>query len=633
MKKNVLMRTNLLVCFIILVGFVITAFISYHSNRGAFEKDVEKVSTLTAEGITHQIDTIFTKPVNISLTMANDGLLKEFLAEEEEHLEDEAFIQTMRNYLETYRNKYGYDSVFLVSARTNRYYHFNGLDRILNPDNDENIWYYQFLNSEEEYSLNIDNDEAADDEVTVFINCKIEDPDMGIIGVVGVGFRVDSLQELLRDYGEKFDVRAYLVDPNGIIEIADDKTGYRAENLFEECDFARLKDPILSNREDVQDFWYDAPGGGGYLVTQYIESLNWFLVIDHNTSELDRQLNRQFASSVFVVLAVIGFVLFTITNIIRKYNKQIIQLTVEKEKEYKTIFQTAAEQFYENIYEIDVTHNRAASEATEQYFESLGAPKGTPFDKALQMVAQKQIKEEFRQSYLDTYSPDKILKAYEEGIENLRNDFMLTNGGGTYYWIRITAHIFYWEEDNSVRMLIYRQNIDDEKRREIFMLEEMQKDSLTGLLNKAATQQHVRSLLQKAPESLFAYIILDIDNFKSVNDRFGHAAGDKVLVEFAQTLREQFRDGDVKGRIGGDEFVVFLKIPNKEVLEKKLRDLTDSLHRNITIDAGACAISASIGAVMAEPGDGNDFESLYRKADKALYTTKNRGKSGFTIET
>ena len=189
------------------------------------------------------------------------------------------------------------------------------------------------------------------------------------------------------------------------------------------------------------------------------------------------------------------------------------------------------------------------------------------------------------------------------------------------------------DRDNSVRMLIYRQNIDDEKRREIFMLEEMQKDSLTGLLNKAATQQHVRSLLQKAPESLFAYIILDIDNFKSVNDRFGHAAGDKVLVEFAQTLREQFRDGDVKGRIGGDEFVVFLKIPNKEVLEKKLRDLTDSLHRNITIDAGACAISASIGAVMAEPGDGNDFESLYRKADKALYTTKNRGKSGFTIET
>lgn len=631
MKKNVLMRTNLLVCIIILVGFVITAFISYHSNRGAFEKDVEKVSTLTAEGITHQIDTIFTKPVNISLTMANDSLLKEFLAEEEEHLEDEAFIQTMRNYLDTYRAKYDYDSVFLVSARTNRYYHFNGLDRILNPDNDENVWYYNFMDSDEEYSLNIDNDEAADNEVTVFINCKIEDTDQGLMGVVGVGFRVDSLQELLRSYGEKFDVKAYLVNPYGIIEIADDKTGYRAENLFAECDFAQLKDQILSNREDAQDFWYTAPGGGGYLVTQYIESLNWFLVIDHDTSTLNQQLKYQFASSVFVVLLVIGFVLFTITNIIRKYNKQIIQLTVDKENEHKTIFQTAAEQFYENIYEIDVTHNRPASEATEQYFESLGAPKGTPFDKALQMVAQKQIKEEFRQSYLDAYSPDKILKAYEEGIENMRHDFMLTNDGHNYYWIRINAHIFFWEEDNSVRMLIYRQNIDEEKRRELFMLEEMQKDSLTDLFNKAATQQHVRSILQKEPEALFAFIILDIDNFKSVNDRFGHAAGDKVLVEFAQTLREQFRDGDVMGRIGGDEFVVFMKIPNKEILEKKLRGLTDSLHRNITIDAGECEISASIGAAVA-PEAGNDFETLYKKADKALYATKKRGKNGFKIE-
>ena len=182
-----------------------------------------------------------------------------------------------------------------------------------------------------------------------------------------------------------------------------------------------------------------------------------------------------------------------------------------------------------------------------------------------------------------------------------------------------------------MRMLIYRQNIDDEKRREIFMLDEMQKDSLTGLFNKAATQQHVRSILQKEPESLFAFIILDIDNFKRVNDRFGHAAGDKVLVEFSQTLREQFRDGDVMGRIGGDEFVVFLKIPNKEILEKKLRDLTDTLHQNIMTDAGECEISASIGAAVS-PDTGNDFETLYKKADKALYSTKKRGKNGFTIE-
>ena len=82
MKKNVLMRTNILVCVVIVLGFLTTSIISYQSNQGIFYKDVESVAALTSEGIHHQIDSTFIKPVNISLTMANDSLLKKFLAEE-----------------------------------------------------------------------------------------------------------------------------------------------------------------------------------------------------------------------------------------------------------------------------------------------------------------------------------------------------------------------------------------------------------------------------------------------------------------------------------------------------------------------------------------------------------------------
>ena len=69
--------------------------------------------------------------------------------------------ETIRKHLDTYKNKYAYDSVFLVSASTNNYYNFNGLDRNLVRGEDENVWYYNFLQSGEEYSLNIDNDEVA----------------------------------------------------------------------------------------------------------------------------------------------------------------------------------------------------------------------------------------------------------------------------------------------------------------------------------------------------------------------------------------------------------------------------------------------------------------------------------------
>ena len=157
---------------------------SYKSNQGIFRKDIESVSRLTSEGIYHQIDTIFTKPINISLTMANDSLLKDFLEGEEEHLGDRDFIDTMRDYLNTYRDKYGYDSVFLASVKTKNYYYYNGLDRVLQEGDPENVWFYSFLEQDTDYGIQIDNDqvEGAGNEVTVFINCRITDGDGDVMG-------------------------------------------------------------------------------------------------------------------------------------------------------------------------------------------------------------------------------------------------------------------------------------------------------------------------------------------------------------------------------------------------------------------------------------------------------------------
>lgn len=190
MKEKVLLKTNLFICIIIILGFFITSIISYHSNKQIFQKDIEEVSNLTSEGIYHNIDTIFSKPINVSMTMANDVLLKDFLGEEALKKDDDSYIKQMRDYLNAYRIKYGYDSVFLVSKETSRYYYYNGLDRILTKDNPENEWYYDFLNSKAEYGIKIDNDEVANanNDITVFINCAIKGENKETIGVVGVGF-------------------------------------------------------------------------------------------------------------------------------------------------------------------------------------------------------------------------------------------------------------------------------------------------------------------------------------------------------------------------------------------------------------------------------------------------------------
>ena len=92
MKKNILMRTNILVCIVIIIGFTTTAVLSYQANYTASVQNIEQVSALTSEGIYYQLTSIFTKPVNISLTMANDSLLKGFLADEKTQLDNQVSI-------------------------------------------------------------------------------------------------------------------------------------------------------------------------------------------------------------------------------------------------------------------------------------------------------------------------------------------------------------------------------------------------------------------------------------------------------------------------------------------------------------------------------------------------------------
>ena len=214
-----------------------------------------------------------------------------------------------------------------------------------------------------------------------------------------------------------------------------------------------------------------------------------------------------------------------------------------------------------------------------------------------------------------------VLAAHRAGIENLTYEFKTTLDGVSYHWIRIYAHLFVWDEDESVRMLVYRQNIDDEKRREQRLFEQMQHDSLTGLYNKAATQSCISKLLDDAPGMVFAFFILDIDGL-------GHSAGDEVLARFSDAVRAQFRPYDIVGRIGGDEFVAFAPLPDAAAADEKATALVEALRLTVPTDAGTCVISASVGVALATEA-GRDFESLYRHADEALYRAKKAGKSRF----
>lgn len=632
-RKDVLLQTNLLVCAVITLGFIITTWIGYQTNQKIFDKDMENVTILTSDGICHEIDMILTEPISVSLTMGNDQLLKAFLATEQSVADNDSFLNMMQDYLNAYREANQYDSVFLASADTGCYYNFDGFDRILEEGDPENVWFFNFMKGTKKYAIVIDNDqvEGADNEVTVFINCRIEDEAGQTIGVVGVGLRVDSLQQLLKKYETQYGVRACLVDYKGNIEIASNCTLFEGKaNIFDQCSFPELKELLLQTENDNQTYTYSSAESSGYVRGKYIQNLDWHLIVETDTTQLSQMLTSRARRNVVVFLLVIVIVLYTITRVIRRYNAQIIELTVIAEQNHRTVYQEAAIQLYENIYEIDVTHNRAANEDTLLYFESLGAPPEIPYDEALHIIAQKQIKEEYRQGYINTFSPENVVKKYEAGVENLRYDFMITDDGVHYAWKRIIAHLFFRDEDKSLRMLIYREDIDSQMRREIYLYDQMKRDSLTGLLNKAATQEGIRELLAKQPDTVFAFFMLDIDNFKGINDSLGHAAGDAVLIEFAISLKSQFRENDIVGRIGGDEFVAFVPVTDINVARHKAETLIDAMHQPIEVEDHIQNISTSVGIALF-PLDAKAFEELYKKADFALYTAKKREKDNCVL--
>ena len=637
MKKNILLRTNLLVCLIILIGFSLTALLSYRANYSTSLVNIEQVSSLTSEGVYYQLSSTFDKPVNISLTMANDSLLKALLSEEEERLGDQSYLDSIQEYLSAYQVKYGYDSVFLVSDATKRYYNFNGLDRVLTQDNPENAWYYHFRESPEDYDVVVDNDEVAgaDNEITVFVNCKIRDTEGTFTGTVGVGLRIDYLQQALEGYRDEFGVNVYFIDGQGNIQVSTEYTGYEQVNLFRlESHSAQAKQEILDWREEdvAHGFWAEQEGEKNqkYIVTRYLSELNWHLVVERDTSLLVEQLGRQMVLTVLVIGVILAVILFVITYVIRSFKRQILALTLATERDRRTVFEKATEELFESIYKLDVTHNRPANRATEEYFESLGAPPGTPFDQALRIVAEKQIKEEFRQGYLETFSPEHVLKAYHEGRETLRYEFMISQNGGDYYWMRITARLVQSERDGAIHMLTYRQNIDGEKRQEQRMHSLAQTDEMTGLLTKTAAQREMERLLSGRGTECYALFLFDIDQFKQANDLHGHVFGDSVILAFTRTIRAHFRAEDLMGRIGGDEFAALIPVPDEDWARRKAAELAAALDQVHTADGKSWHMSASIGVAFA-PKDGTDQRTLFQSADQALYLAKGRGRHGYAV--
>ena len=153
------------------------------------------------------------------------------------------------------------------------------------------------------------------------------------------------------------------------------------------------------------------------------------------------------------------------------------------------------------------------------------------------------------------------------------------------------------------------------------------KDLLTGLLNKRSFEEEVEKTIKNREENeVSVLLIFDFDNFKHINDNYGHQTGDDVLKAFGLILVRAFRTKDIIGRIGGDEFMVFMPGMSESSLYRADEISQEILHELANLKVGSAEhFSCSIG--IGTDSTDYDFKRLYKLADKALYESKNRGKA------
>jgi diguanylate cyclase (GGDEF)-like protein/PAS domain S-box-containing protein len=207
-------------------------------------------------------------------------------------------------------------------------------------------------------------------------------------------------------------------------------------------------------------------------------------------------------------------------------------------------------------------------------------------------------------------------------------DFRFRSSDGTYIWCTLKCTLFCNSAGQPARLIVMFTDIDHKKKEALDLRRKAEHDLLTGLYNRFTAIAMVNAAIAHSTENeRHALFVVDIDNFKKINDSLGHLSGDKVIAELARRIRALFRESDIVGRVGGDEFIIFMEHTDPAAAVKKAQALNETI---ASVQSATSHISGSVGIAFF-PADGKSYDELFRKADTAMYCAKRKGKNSFCI--
>ncbi len=262
-------------------------------------------------------------------------------------------------------------------------------------------------------------------------------------------------------------------------------------------------------------------------------------------------------------------------------------------------------------------------------------PEGINHEAFREMIRRTSATEESLETAIRVFSRENMLMRFTDGDNHLEAEWQMLNAEEEARWIRVSVDLVRDPYTDLVKGFCTVTDVTEEKEAQIKVQTRAERDSMTGLLNRGTCEERIAQLIEDGTDIRGGVMLLiDLDDLKGINDIYGHEKGDQAIRSIADTLKTHFREGDIIGRIGGDEFMVFLR--KAAGREASITMSLSSLFRKLSLitvgENNDRSLRCSIGCSVEVTGR-DSFESMYKRADIALYHVKRSGKNSFAFYT
>jgi len=458
---------------ILILGFLGVNLFSFRvSSESMRETLINNELPLTSNNIYSEIQASLLRPIYVSSLMANDTFLKDWM------LDGEQDVSKVTKYLREIKDRYNVFSTFVVSDITHRYYHFDGILKQVSREVEKDQWFFSMEQHPANYRVDVDANEAANGQLTIFVNHKIADYRGKFIGVTGLGLDAVAVAGLIERYKRNYDREIYFVDRDGRVTSHGDEHYIYRKSIRNDPAIAPVAEEILSGERGSLS--YTRAGGNIFLRYRYIPELQWYLIVEQPEREALRPLRRALHVNLAASLGITLLVMLLSGYTVHRFNSRL-----------------------EHMARTD----KMTGLFSREFFEAL----------------------------------------YEKAVHG--------------------------------------------------------------------AERHDRAL---------SLLLLDVDRFKGINDRFGHLVGDRVLAEVARVVQARQRATDFACRWGGDELIIVLPDCTNESACSLAEELRKQIKEQVRVPGNEPPVTVSVG--VASYRSGQSRQELLEQADTNLYRAKHGGR-------